>query len=59
MITATKNPYAKTVKQPYKENAYEIWSDGTFTTYVLKSYQTDNSKPYARAYGINSLTSGL
>ena len=50
MTTATKNPYAKTVAKPYKDNAYEVWSNGTFTTYVLKSYQVDNTKPYARAF---------
>ncbi len=50
MSTAAKNPYAKTVAKPITENAYEVWTDGTFTTYVLKSYQTDNTKPYARAF---------
>lgn len=45
-----KNLCAKTVKP---ENAYEIWStgpveDGGWTWYVLKKWQGDDDKPYAR-----------
>lgn len=42
-----KNLCAKTVT---KENAYEVWqsADGTWTWYVLKKWQVDDSKPGAR-----------
>jgi hypothetical protein len=42
-----KNLCAKTVK---RENAYEVWAshDGTWKWYVLKKWQADDSKPYAR-----------
>lgn len=45
-----KNECGKTVKQPYKDNAYEVWStrDGSWTWYVLKKYQADDDKQYAR-----------
>lgn len=44
---AVKNLCAKTVK---RENAYEIWEtvDGKWTWYVLKKWQTDDNKEYAR-----------
>jgi len=44
---SAKNAQAKTVK---RENAYEIWEtpDSTWTWYVLKKYQADDSQPYAR-----------
>jgi hypothetical protein len=42
-----KNLCAKTVK---RENAYEVWEsfDGSWTWYVLKKWQADDDKPYAR-----------
>lgn len=42
-----KNLCAKTVK---RENAYEVWQshDGTWKWYVLKKWQADDDKPYAR-----------
>lgn len=41
MIMASKNPYGKTVAQPYKENAHMVWTNGAgWTWYVLKTYQT-------------------
>lgn len=43
----SKNLCAKTVK---RENAYEVWQtlDGSWTWYVLKKWQADDDKPYAR-----------
>ncbi len=45
-----KNEQGKTVKQPYRDNAYEVWqtADGSWTWYVLKKYQADDDKQYAR-----------
>jgi hypothetical protein len=40
-----KNLCAKTVK---RENAYEVWQAGDWTWYVLKKWQADDDKPYAR-----------
>lgn len=42
-----KNGYLKT--RP-RENPYEIWisQDGQWKWYVLKKYQVDDNKPYAR-----------
>ena len=42
-----KNLQAKTVK---RENAYEVWqtSDGSWTWYVLKKWQADDTQQYAR-----------
>jgi hypothetical protein len=40
-----KNLCAKTVKP---ENAYEVWQSGTWTWYVLKKWQADDNKPFAR-----------
>lgn len=42
-----KNLQAKMVK---KENAYEVWStlDGSWVWYVLKKWQQDDNKKYAR-----------
>lgn len=40
-----KNLCAKTVKP---EQAYEVWQAGTWTWYVLKKWQVDDNKPYAR-----------
>jgi len=33
-----------------RENAYEVWQtpDGQWTWYVLKKWQSDDDKPYAR-----------
>jgi len=47
--TTVKNLCAKTVT---RENAYEIWTArgtaGYWTWYVLKKWQADDNKPYAR-----------
>jgi hypothetical protein len=42
-----KNLCAKTVK---RDDAYEVWRsrDGSWTWYVLKKWQADDAKPYAR-----------
>ena len=40
-----KNLCGKTVK---REQAYEVWQAGDWTWYVLKKYQADDRKPYAR-----------
>ena len=42
-----KNVCAKTRS---KDNPYEVWQslDGTWTWYVLKKWQVDDNKPYAR-----------
>lgn len=42
-----KNLCNKTVT---RENAYEVWStiDGQWKWYVLKKWQADDNKPYAR-----------
>lgn len=40
-----KNLCGKTVK---RENAYEVWRAGDWTWYVLKKWQADDNKPYAR-----------
>ncbi len=40
-----KNLCAKTVKP---ENAYEVWAEGGWTWLVLKKWQADDDKPYAR-----------
>ena len=42
-----KNACAKTVK---RADAYEVWQsrDGTWTWYVLKKWQADDDKPFAR-----------
>lgn len=42
------NSMAKTAKEPYKDNAYEVWSANDWTWYVLKKYQADDSKRGAR-----------
>lgn len=41
------NKCAKTVK---RENAYEVWQsfDGSWTWYVLKKWQENDARPYAR-----------
>lgn len=31
-----------------KDNPYEIWSNGSWTWKVLKKWQADDAKPYAR-----------
>jgi len=43
------NPFAKT--RP-ADNPYEVWEsfDGTWTWHVLKKWQIDDDKPYARWY---------
>ena len=33
-----------------KDNPYEIWEAGDWTWYVLKKWQADDNKPYARAF---------
>jgi hypothetical protein len=45
--TRVKNTCAKTVT---RDNAYEVWStpDGSWTWYVLKKWQVNDDKPYAR-----------
>jgi len=42
-----KNTQGKTVS---RENAYEVWqtSDKSWTWYVLKKWQVDDNKEYAR-----------
>lgn len=42
-----KNLQAKTVT---RDKAYEVWQsrDGSWTWYVLKKWQIDDNKPYAR-----------
>jgi hypothetical protein len=40
-----KNLCGKTVT---RDNAYEVWTLGSWTWYVLKKYQADDNKPYAR-----------
>jgi hypothetical protein len=40
-----KNLCGKTVK---RDKAYEVWSAGDWTWYVLKKWQADDAKPYAR-----------
>ena len=42
-----KNPCAKTVK---RADAYEVWQtpDGSWTWYVLKKWQVEDDKEYAR-----------
>jgi len=40
-----KNVCGKTVK---RDQAYEVWQAGDWTWYVLKKYQADDRKPYAR-----------
>ena len=43
-----KNLCGKTVK---RENAYEVWTNGSWTWYVLKKYQSPEQEaknPYAR-----------
>ncbi len=44
-----KNLCAKTVD---RDHAYEVWRsfDGSWTWYVLKKWQADDDKPYARWY---------
>jgi hypothetical protein len=43
--TMAKNLCAKTVK---RDQAYEVWQAGSWTWYVLKKWQAEDSKPYAR-----------
>lgn len=40
-----KNMCGKTVK---REQAYEVWQAGDWTWYVLKKWQADDHKPFAR-----------
>lgn len=42
-----KNPCGKTrpVSKPY-----ETWTNGSWTWKILKKYQADDKKPYARAF---------
>lgn len=44
-----KNLCGKTVK---RENAYEVWQtpNGSWTWYVLKKWQADDNKMYARFF---------
>lgn len=32
------------------ENPYEVWTKGHFTWKVLRKYQADDKKPFARAF---------
>lgn len=41
----SKNLCGKTVD---KDHAYEVWAAGDWTWYVLKKWQADDDKPYAR-----------
>lgn len=45
-----KNTQAKMVKEPFRDNAYEVWQslDETWTWYVLKKWQADDKQEYAR-----------
>ena len=47
MATMTKNPCGKTVS---RNQAYEVWQslDGAWNWFVLKKWQVDDNKPYAR-----------
>lgn len=45
--TRAKNRCAKTRKA---DNPYEIWSNDSWTWLVLKKWQVDDSKPFARWY---------
>ena len=40
-----KNLCSKTVT---RDKAYEVWQAGSWTWYVLKKWQGDDDKPYAR-----------
>lgn len=40
-----KNLCGKTVDRAH---AYEVWQAGSWTWYVLKKWQADDNKPYAR-----------
>ena len=40
-----KNLCSKTVT---RDKAYEVWQAGSWTWYVLKKWQADDNKPYAR-----------
>jgi hypothetical protein len=35
-------------KMVTRQNAYEVWSTGAWTWHVLKKYQADDTKLYAR-----------
>lgn len=43
-----KNTCAKTRNLNKGEKPYEVWSNGAWTWQVLKKWQADDSKPYAR-----------
>jgi len=47
-----KNECGKTVSKPFKDNAYEVWENESagFRWYILKKYQIDDNKQYARAF---------
>lgn len=48
MVMLKANPCAKTVK---RENAYEVWTNGSWTWYCLKKYQSPEGEaknPFAR-----------
>lgn len=47
-----KNLCGKTVPQPHRDNAYEVWEtpNGQWRWFVLKKYQADDKKPGARWY---------
>lgn len=34
------------------DRPYEVWTDGSWTWKVLKKYQADDNKPFARAFCI-------
>ena len=46
----TKIECGKTRKIADGEKPYEIWTNGSWTWWVLKKYQKDDEKPYARAF---------
>lgn len=50
-MAATKNPCGKSIPVAKAEtDAYEVWTAGNWTWYVLKKYQLDDEKPFARAF---------
>lgn len=38
----------KMVKEPYRENAYEVWETFGWRWYVLKKYHSTDDKPDSR-----------
>jgi len=48
MKTKTVAPKNLCAKTRDKDNPYEIWSNGSWTWRVLKKWQVDDNKEYAR-----------